>query len=298
MNNLGIEEDFYYELVELMNSTEANLLELEKGFDDTITNSINRLLHSLKGNCGMLELHELETVFHTTENIFLKQVPTQEINIDLFLNIMDDIKAYFSKPDSDIIKKCLEDLNLSSIKEPKSSQLFDKDLKEKISHKKQELNALTIFHIDDDPEILEVMSFILLDYGCKVHSYTSIPKMREDIIAGNIPDLFIIDFKMPDQNGNQVVNGLNSILPHIPKIILSGFVNKEVMFESMNRGVIGILEKPVDIFYLEKFLGKAKKLKNQHIINSKVIKLTMQVEYLSHKELVSNLEEIKKLINS
>lgn len=284
VNALGIDEDYYYELVELINSTEDCLLELEKGYDDSVVNSINRWFHSLKGNCGMLGLFELETLFHKGESSFLEQSKLKQIEIDKFLFLVDKAKEYFEQPSELIIKEALTNL---------TKQQASKTQAQKDDHLSAHLN---VFHLDDEPDILDVIAMQLDEYDCKVTSFSSPTTMREAILAGHFPDLFIIDFNMPEQNGNAVINALNSILPKIPKVLLSGFVDKEVLFESLNRGVIGVLEKPVDTFYLEKILKKARDIKKQNRINSQMFNLCMEYDSLSQKQVQSKLELIKKTL--
>lgn len=293
MNSLGIEEDYFFELLELVNEAEESLLNLEKGFDDTLVSSINRCFHSLKGNTGMLGLLALETLFHKSESTFISQTQNQQVDIDKFLSIIDITKSYFDNPTEEIAKRGLLLLDgTPSRAAPPPSPAQEQE------SKIAKVVMLNVFHLDDEPDILEVIAMQLADYNCQVHSFTTPDQMKETIIQGHIPDLFIIDYNMPAQNGNTVINGLNAILPKIPKILLSGFVDKKVMFESINRGVLGVLEKPIDTFYLEKILKKSRKIKVQNQINIKTYELAMEYEGLSQNQIKIVLEDLKKLILS
>lgn len=279
MNGLDIEEEYYFELVELINTKEDNFLVLEKGYDDTVVNTINRCLHSLKGNCGMLELMELETLFHRMETQFIQEAKTKNIEVEKYLTIIDKTREYFESPTETLVKESLTILN-KPIKEPSSEE--------------EAINSyLNVFHLDDEEDILEIIALQLEGYGCKVKSFTNATALKDEILKGNIPDLFIVDFNMPDQNGAAVINGLNSILPSIPKILLSGFVTKEVMFECINRGVLGILEKPFDSFYLQRLLKKAEKIKKQNSANKEIFSLSMEFETLTHDEIKATLHKVK-----
>lgn len=291
MNALGIEDEYFYELMELVNEAEDSLLSLEHGYDDTLVSSVNRCLHSLKGNTGMIGLMDLEAYFHKAESIFINESKTKNIDIDKFLSIIDTSKSYFNNANEKMLKDSLTILGA------KTDQNKNKPVVEK-PKEDDKLVYLNVFHLDDEPDIFEVVQMILEEHNCKTHSFTKAEQMKDAIQKGNIPDLFIIDYKMPDQNGNSVLNGLNAILPKVPKIMLSAFLDKKVIFESVNRGVIGLLEKPIDSFYLEKILKKAKSIKVQNEINSKIYMLAMEYEHLPQDKVYKSLEDIKKLIKS
>ena len=106
-NSLGIDDDYFYELLELIDGCEVNLLDLEKRYDDTSVKEINRILHSLKGNCGMLSLFDLENIFHRIENEFLAQSAQKSFRIDLFLNAIDILKNYIHNPTKEKISEIL-----------------------------------------------------------------------------------------------------------------------------------------------------------------------------------------------
>ena len=63
----------------------------------------------------------------------------------------------------------------------------------------------------------------------------------------------------------------------------------------MNRGIIGILEKPIDRFYLEQILKKAQTIRKQNEMYRQFKNLAVEVDTLSHQEIVDRLKKVSKL---
>jgi FixJ family two-component response regulator len=56
--------------------------------------------------------------------------------------------------------------------------------------------------------------------------------------------LLITDFKMPEMTGLEMVQQAHTQVPHIPFIILSGFLDKKTVMAAVAMGVFRLLEKP------------------------------------------------------
>ena len=292
MNSLEIEEEYYYELIELIQTCEEQVLEYERDKSDSSRKEICRVLHSLKGNCGMLQLIELENFFHTMESIFLKYSSKIKANIDPYLDTIDLIKAYMHNASSQTMQEASDQiLGLSSVythetneveknslsnetkpttvdtqKENKTEVIEDKNID---SNTKENLIELNVFIIDDVPEFLAIFERTLKDKGHKVKSFLEVEELKNELMTGNIPDLIISDFNMGEVKGSNVISALNTILPLVPKAICSGYLNYDIVLELINIGIIGILEKPFDSYDLEIILRKAQRIKiNNKYINS------------------------------
>jgi CheY-like chemotaxis protein len=111
-----------------------------------------------------------------------------------------------------------------------------------------------ILIVDDDPEVLEVLSRFLqkapLHY--KVQSVTN----GEDAIAALVvepPDLVLLDLNMPGVNGLEV---LKHIGREIPVMIVSGNVDATPA-EALKHGAFAYLPKPFDLAYVEQLVPLA-----------------------------------------
>ena len=83
-----------------------------------------------------------------------------------------------------------------------------------------------IYLVDDDPDMVKVMTFRLKSQGYEVIPFTS-GKDLIDALSGEPPDLFMLDFQMPDMNGREVAEAIekNPATQNHPIIYLTGKVD-------------------------------------------------------------------------
>lgn len=68
-----------------------------------------------------------------------------------------------------------------------------------------------------------------------------------DDIAREEPDVMVLDLKMPDMDGMEVLSRVREKYPHIETIILTGHGTDAVRDRAENLGAAGFLDKPVDL---------------------------------------------------
>src|SRR5271157_163875 len=76
-----------------------------------------------------------------------------------------------------------------------------------------------ILCVDDNEQELSVLKFMLATNGYRVVSACT-GQEAIGIFAATQVDLVLSDFAMPQMNGNQLVDRLKQIAPHIPMILL------------------------------------------------------------------------------
>jgi len=76
-----------------------------------------------------------------------------------------------------------------------------------------------ILCVDDNEQELSVLKFMLATNGYRVVSATS-GQEAISVFAGTSVDLVLTDYAMPQMDGNQLVNRLKQIAPHVPMILL------------------------------------------------------------------------------
>ena len=65
-------------------------------------------------------------------------------------------------------------------------------------------------------------------------------------------DLLMVDLRMPGMGGIELIRQANSLQPHAPVIILTGYADKESFIEASSLGVTATIEKPIrDLRILE-----------------------------------------------
>ncbi|UEG54555.1 response regulator [Mucilaginibacter daejeonensis] len=104
---------------------------------------------------------------------------------------------------------------------------------------------MKIVVIEDNPEITEIMDYILKDDGYEVISSEdgSITNKFVDIK----PDLVLMDELLPGKRGSELCRSIkdNDAIKHIPVILVSTMPNLEQLAEKS--GADGFLEKPFNI---------------------------------------------------
>jgi len=76
-----------------------------------------------------------------------------------------------------------------------------------------------ILCVDDNEQELSVLKFMLATNGYRVVSATS-GQEAITVFAGTSVDLVLTDYAMPQMDGNQLVDRLKQIAPHVPMILL------------------------------------------------------------------------------
>jgi len=76
-----------------------------------------------------------------------------------------------------------------------------------------------ILCVDDNEQDLSVLKFMLATNGYRVVSATNGQEAIEAFSEIAV-DLVLADFAMPQMNGNQLVDRLKQIAPHVPMILL------------------------------------------------------------------------------
>jgi len=106
--------------------------------------------------------------------------------------------------------------------------------------------------VENDPRILELMSYFLERSGHRVRAVSSFAAAA-DSIRERMPDLMLSDLEMGAESGREELPKLarSGILP--PTLVVSGFVDREFV-EALAAipGVVGTLAKPFDMTQLTK----------------------------------------------
>jgi DNA-binding NtrC family response regulator len=110
--------------------------------------------------------------------------------------------------------------------------------------------------IDDEKDFIEALSERMESRGMKVSSTVS-PKEGLEIADKENFDAIILDLKMPEMNGLEVLKIIKEKNPDLQIILLTGHATVEKGIEAMKLGAMDLLEKPVDIATLTEKIKKA-----------------------------------------
>ena len=115
-----------------------------------------------------------------------------------------------------------------------------------------------ILVVDDDPEIVELFVDVLERDG-RFEVKTASTGYDAGVITQEfLPDLVILDYMLPDINGNVVCQTIrkNPNFEHIKIIIVSGVVNQDEINELLRAGADEFVKKPFNIEKLIERVGQ------------------------------------------
>ena len=113
---------------------------------------------------------------------------------------------------------------------------------------------LNILIVDDDPMMANTMADILNMSGYRVTACHSAEEALDTARKIEL-DVVISDIRMPGMNGVELFNALQSVQPNLPVILMTAYAAEELIRQGMAEGVIGTLDKPVDIHRLLSLLN-------------------------------------------
>jgi two-component system, OmpR family, response regulator len=115
-----------------------------------------------------------------------------------------------------------------------------------------------ILVVDDDPEIVELFVDVLERDG-RFEVKTAMSGYDAGMMTQEFnPDLIVLDYMLPDVNGNIVCRTLrqNPNFEHIRIVIVSGVVNQEEITELLKSGADEFVKKPFNIEKLIERVGQ------------------------------------------
>jgi DNA-binding response OmpR family regulator len=102
-----------------------------------------------------------------------------------------------------------------------------------------------ILIVDDDSTVSETLSLLLEQEGYAVDVAAN-GKEAVDKSNKNFYNLAIVDWRLPDVKGTQLLGMLKETTPKIVKIMLTGFPSIENAIDSVNAQANAFLQKPVN----------------------------------------------------
>jgi signal transduction histidine kinase len=121
-----------------------------------------------------------------------------------------------------------------------------------------------ILVIDDNPGIVDLIRKILTDkdfqVSVAVDGKTGIEKAILDV-----PELVLLDLKLPDIPGEEVLRRLKEIGRDIVVIVITGYGGEQVAVDMMRKGAIDFLSKPIEHEVLLRSVENALEMRDAQI---------------------------------
>jgi two-component system, OmpR family, response regulator len=115
-----------------------------------------------------------------------------------------------------------------------------------------------ILVVDDDPAIVEILQDVLERDGRFEVKVTNTGYEAGILTQSFNPDLLLLDYLLPDINGNIVCKTIreNSAFSHMKIIFVSGVVNPDEVEQLMKSGADDFIKKPFDVEKLIARIGE------------------------------------------
>lgn len=117
-----------------------------------------------------------------------------------------------------------------------------------------------ILVVDDDEAILDSVKGYLSLKGYSVDTAKTVKEAMRKSDA-HFYNLAVLDIRLPDANGTDLLTKMRKTQPEMVKIMLTGYPDQANTMDSLNNGANGYLLKPVELDKLLKVIEK--KLKQQ-----------------------------------
>lgn len=234
--------EFQVEAGDLLDTAEKCLLALDKGEAfSSHYDSIFRTFHSIKGAAGMMDMAELQRHVHQLENILMERKSDARLSkpyIELFLRGADAARSLLRG------ESVAFDYRIGEARESKTVIAETVTPKRVTPRDASGLGKLIV--VDDEPELLQIMSQVLKGAGFEVHPVSD-PFQVSDLVATIHPDAVLTDIAMPGLTGMELLAKLKGIDPDLPVILVSGHITKDRLLEAIDNGVFSVIEKPFEV---------------------------------------------------
>lgn len=101
-----------------------------------------------------------------------------------------------------------------------------------------------IYVVDDDSDVLGSLQFLLETDGFAVRTFKSGAALLGDAASGGA-DCFVIDYKMPNMNGLDLVKSLRNRDISAPIILITGHPDEQITQRAASAGVRHVVRKPL-----------------------------------------------------
>lgn len=100
-----------------------------------------------------------------------------------------------------------------------------------------------ILYVDDHDDSAEMLKLILADADYDVDAARSIEEALQ-MAAENTFDLYVLDKRLPDGSGLELVRRLNTLTPDVPCVVYTGDVYELHQKEALAAGADAYVPKP------------------------------------------------------
>ncbi len=104
---------------------------------------------------------------------------------------------------------------------------------------------LAVLLVDDETEVLSAMCTYLHQLGWSVKGVATGQKAEQALAEGFEPDVMVVDYRLREETGLEVIERLRSKRPNLPAVIVTG-ETAPARFREFSSAAARILHKPLD----------------------------------------------------
>ena len=113
---------------------------------------------------------------------------------------------------------------------------------------------LRVLIVDDNEMMVKTLQDILKIKGFQVEVAYSGPQALEKVIESPF-DCVLSDVRMPELNGVELHRAVKTQQPNLPVVLMTAYATDKLVQEGLAEGVVAVLNKPLDVSLVLKFLS-------------------------------------------
>ena len=122
------------------------------------------------------------------------------------------------------------------------------------------MNESLALVIDDEPDICELLTLTLGRMNIRALAAADIASARQ-LLAENTFDLCLTDMRLPDGDGLELVEWMQTHLPGVPVAVITAHGNVETAVQALKLGAFDFISKPLDLGNLRNIVANALRLR-------------------------------------
>jgi len=129
----------------------------------------------------------------------------------------------------------------------------------------KEPKGIRVLVVDDEERFRTTAAASLKKRGFKVKAVDSGAEAVGEVRKRNV-DVVVLDIKMPQTDGHEVLHEIKRLSPDVEVIMLTGYASEDdSAYEDLHEGAFAYLKKPCDIEYLDLKIREADFARNERI---------------------------------
>lgn len=117
--------------------------------------------------------------------------------------------------------------------------------------------------VDDEPDIRELLEITLSRMQLETIAAANVNEAKQ-LLSNNAIDLCLTDMRLPDGNGIELVEHIQTHFPTLPVAMITAYGSMDAAIQALKAGAFDFVSKPIDLAMLRKLVDGALKLTQQN----------------------------------